>query len=165
LSEPSASVNQISCQIFELDYCLTMAPCDRCQQPASRFSTSTRNAIDLNLDHPVLLHITVSVHHCVGCHHYFRAQPPFLRPKAIYTNRVVHKAVQSVFEDRMVHRLVPDRMGRDFWVRPSEGMIRSCVAPTVLNLILKLTTNPGLSRNFPAFWVWMRSTRASERCC
>ncbi len=81
-------------------------------------------AIDLNLDHPVLLAITVSVHYCPGCHHYFRVQPPFLRPDAIYTNRVVRTAVQSVYQDGMAMRRVGQRLGRDFWVQPSESIIR-----------------------------------------
>jgi transposase-like protein len=72
----------------------------------------------------VLLHVTVSVHHCEACDHYFRAQPPFLQRGAIYANRVVDKAVQSVYEDGMAMRQVPIRMARDFWVRPSEGSIR-----------------------------------------
>jgi hypothetical protein len=50
--------------------------------------------------------------------------PPFLRRNAIYTNRVVEKAVQSVYEDGMAMRRVPDRLGRDFWAQPSEGSIR-----------------------------------------
>jgi transposase len=81
-------------------------------------------AIDLNLDHPVLLAITVSVHSCQACHHYFRVQPPFLRPDAIYTNRVVRTAVQSVYQDGMAMRRVGQRLGRDFWVQPSESIIR-----------------------------------------
>jgi transposase len=81
-------------------------------------------AIDLNLEHPVLLAITVSVHSCQVCHHYFRVQPPFLRPDAIYTNRVVRTAVQSVYQDGMAMRRVGQRLGRDFWVQPSEGIIR-----------------------------------------
>jgi lambda repressor-like predicted transcriptional regulator len=72
----------------------------------------------------VLLHVTVSVHHCAECDHYFRAQPPFLQRGAIYANRVVDKSVQSVYEDGMAMRQVPIRMARDFWVRPSEGSIR-----------------------------------------
>jgi transposase len=81
-------------------------------------------AIDLNLEHPVLLAVTVSVHSCQACHHYFRVQPPFLRPDAIYTNRVVRTAVQSVYQDGMAMRRVGQRLGRDFWVQPSEGIIR-----------------------------------------
>lgn len=81
-------------------------------------------ALDIDLDHPVLLLIAVSVHYCQPCRHYFRAQPPFLRPDASYTNRVVQKAVQSVYHDGMAFRRVADRLARDFWVQPSEGSIR-----------------------------------------
>lgn len=85
-------------------------------------------AIDLDLDQPTLLAITVSVHHCVICGRYFRAQPPFLRRDAVYTNRVVDKAVQSVHRDGMAVRRVSQRLAADFWVKPSEGMIRSWCA-------------------------------------
>ncbi len=99
-------------------------PCDRCSQPAPRVWDTFRTAIDIDLDHPVLLSVTVSVHYCATCQHYFRAQPPFLRPDAIYTNRVVQKAVEAVYQDGMALRRVPARLARDFWVRPSAAMIR-----------------------------------------
>lgn len=118
------AINQTVCQIREVSYCLPEVGCERCQQPAPAYSTATRVAIDLNLDQPVLLLVTVSVHHCQPCQHYFRAQPPFLRPKAVYTNRVVSKAVQSVYQDGMACRRVVDRLARDFWVRPHEKMVR-----------------------------------------
>lgn len=120
----NSTINQTVCQIRELSYRLTETLCDRCHQPAASFSTATRVTIDLDLDHPVLLAVTVSVHHCRACHHYFRVQPPFLRPDAIYTNRVVRTAVQSVYQDGMAVRRVGQRLGRDFWVQPSESMIR-----------------------------------------
>ena len=100
------------------------APCDRCHHLAPRYSTAERVAIDLDLSQPILLAITVSVHRCVACQRYFRAQPPFLRSDAIYTNRVVDKAVQSVYRDGMAMRRVSQRLAADFWVQPSEGMIR-----------------------------------------
>jgi hypothetical protein len=106
MAEALQSVNLTFCRVCEINYCLPIVPCDRCQQPAPFFTIAERSAIDLNLDHPVLLHVTVSVHHCSLCHHYFRAQPPFLRKDAIYTNRVVDKAVQSVYEDGMAMRRV-----------------------------------------------------------
>lgn len=106
-------------------YVLPEAACDRCQQPAPRYSTAERVAIDLDLEQPVLLAVTVSVHCCQTCQHYFRVQPPFLRPDAIYTNRVVDKAVQSVHRDGMALRRVSQRLAADFWVQPSEGMIRA----------------------------------------
>jgi transposase-like protein len=118
------TLNHTVCQVREVAYLLPAVPCDRCQQPAARFSTAERVAIDLDLDHPILLLITVSVHFCVPCQHYFRAQPPFLRPDASYTNRVVATAVAAVYQDGMAMRRVPDRLARDFWVRPSEASIR-----------------------------------------
>jgi len=85
---------------------------------------TSRTAIDVDLAGPVLLQVTVSVHHCTACHHHFRLQPPFLRPDATDTNRVVATAVASVFDDGMAATRVGDRLARDFWVRPSEAMIR-----------------------------------------
>ena len=120
----SPSVNQTVCRIRQIEYCLPTQPCDLCRRPAGRFTSAARTAIDLDLNAPVLLQVRVSVHHCPDCHHYFRAQPPFLRPRAIYTNRVVNKAVQSVYNDSMAMRCVTGRLARDFWVQPSEGMIR-----------------------------------------
>jgi transposase len=78
----------------------------------------------VDLDRPVLLRVMVSVHHCRPCRHYLRAQPPFLRPNAIYTNRVAAKAVQAVYHDGLAMRRVAERLARDSWVRPSEGMVR-----------------------------------------
>ena len=62
--------------------------------------------------------VEISVHVCAACSRMFRAQPPFLRPRAIYTRRVVQKAVEAVFRDGMAARCVPDRLARDFWVKP-----------------------------------------------
>src|SRR5262249_47034515 len=67
--------------------------------------------------------VTVSVHHCRACRHHFRAQPPFLRPDAIYTNRIVVKAVQAVFADGLAFRRVPERLARGFWVGPTQRLI------------------------------------------
>lgn len=72
----------------------------------------------------MLLRVTFSVHHCAACDRYFCAQPPFLQRGAIYANRVVDKAVRSVYQDGMAMRQVPIRMARDFRVHPNEGSIR-----------------------------------------
>ncbi len=84
----------------------------------------SRTAIDVDLDHPVLLLVTISVHRCSSCSRHFRVQPPFLRPNAVYAERVRQKAVSSVYEDGMPFRRVAKRLARDFWVSPSEAMIR-----------------------------------------
>lgn len=123
--ETATSINQTLCDVVVLNYSLPVDRCDRCQGAALPFTTATRTAIDLHLDHPVLLSLTVSVHYCPTCHHYFRTQPPFLRRNAIYSQAVVRKAVQSVYEDGMALRRVATRLARDFWVQPSEGMIRA----------------------------------------
>jgi transposase/transposase-like protein len=124
MAEKPISINQTLCQICEINYRVDTAACDRCGQPAARYTTATRTAIDLDLDHPVLVHLTVGVHNCRNCRHYFRVQPPFMRRDAIYTNRVTAKAVQSVYQDNMAFRKVAERLARDFWVRPSEKTIR-----------------------------------------
>jgi transposase-like protein len=124
MSTTAPSLNLTRCTVRQVRWMQESLPCDRCQRPACRVGTATRTAIDIALEGPVLLAITVSVHYCPACRHAFRAQPPFLRPDATYTNRVVAKAVRSVYQDGMAIRRVATRLARDFWVRPSEAMIR-----------------------------------------
>jgi hypothetical protein len=57
-------------------------------------------AIDIDLHQPVVLAVEVSVHVCPVCSRMFRAQPPFLRRHAIYTQRVVQKAIEP--DEKMV---------------------------------------------------------------
>src|SRR4029450_4508573 len=94
-------VNCPPCAVRRVRWSLPEARCDRCQRVAPCVWEAQRTALDLDLDRPVLLLVTVSVHQCRGCGHFFRAQPPFLRPDATYTNRVVARAVASVFDDGM----------------------------------------------------------------
>lgn len=119
-----SSLNQTRCHIRQVRWSFPALPCPHCTHPAPRTDHALRVAIDIDLDLPVLVPLTVSRHHCPSCHRYFRAQPPFLRPDASYTNRVVQKAVQSVSHDGMAMRRVAARLARDFWVRPSEASIR-----------------------------------------
>lgn len=119
-----SQIREIPCVVRRVRWSLTSTACGLCHQPAARVWDVTRTAIDIDLDHPVLLAVDVSVHHCLPCRRFFRAQPPFLRPDAIYTNRVVQKAVETVFADGLALRRVSARLARDFWVHPSEKMIR-----------------------------------------
>jgi transposase-like protein len=100
------------------------AKCERCGLDARRVWEVSRTAIDGDLEHPVLLLITVSVHRCDACSRHFRVQPPFLRKNALYVERVRLKAILSVYEDGMPFRRVAKRLARDFWMKPSEAMIR-----------------------------------------
>jgi hypothetical protein len=123
--DPTPSLLQSTpCTIRRVRWSVAVSACDRCDRTAPRAWDVTRTAIDVDLDEPVLLAVVVSVHRCRPCRHYFRAQPPFLRAGATYTDRVVLKAVQSVHQDGMAMRRVSARLARDFWVRPSEKMVR-----------------------------------------
>lgn len=84
-----------------------------------------RVALDLDLDQTAILLVRVGVYRCAPCGRHFRGQPPFLRPDAIYTRRVVATAVHAVVTDGMAVTRVVERMARDFWIRPSEAMIRA----------------------------------------
>ena len=123
--EPSQStVRTNACTIRQVRWSIPSAGCPRCGLAAPRIWDVIRVAIDIDLDQPIVLSIEVSVHRCFPCGRVFRAQPPFLRRHAIYTRRVVQKAVEAVNFDGLAARRVPDRLARDFWVRPSEKMVR-----------------------------------------
>jgi len=122
-ARPSA-VGTKPCMIRQVRWSHPSVACPRCRCPAPRVWEVTRVAVDIDLDQPVVLAVEVSVHSCRPCGRVFRAQPPFLRPRAIYTRRVVQKAVEAVYGDGLAARNVPDRLARDFWVRPSEKMVR-----------------------------------------
>jgi hypothetical protein len=124
LSDAFLSISATACQVRRVRWRLAAASCERCGRPTPRVWDATRTAIDIDLDQPVLLAVVVSVHFCQPCQHYFRTQPSFLRPDAVYTNHVVQKAVEAVYQDGMAMRRVPTRLTRDFWVRPSEAMVR-----------------------------------------
>ena len=124
MSPTLPAFNYAPCTVRHVCHSLPCAPCEQCGKPARRVWEVSRSAIDIDLDHPVLLLVTVSVHRCGGCSRFFRVQPSFLRPNAVYTERVRKKAVLSVYEDGMAMRRVTRRLARDFWVSPSEAMIR-----------------------------------------
>lgn len=124
MAHTAPALNHTPCMIRHLRHSLPTAECKRCGCSARRVWEVSRTAIDVDLDHPVLLLVTVSVHRCTSCWRHFRSQPPFLRKNALYAERVRQKAVCSVYEDGMPFRRVGRRLARDFWVSPSEAMIR-----------------------------------------
>lgn len=120
-----AGIVHTPCQVRLVRWIQPTLPCARCGGQAARVWDVGRTAIDLVLEAPVLLQVEVSVHACRTCHRHFRAQPPFLRPDAIYTNRIVAKALDAMYQVGLAFRRVPDRLARDFWVRPSEATVRA----------------------------------------
>ncbi len=124
MSPTSRALNYAPCTVRHVRHSPPSVGCEHCGQAAPRVWETSRTAIDIDLEHPVLLLVTISVHRCSCCSRYFRVQPPFLRKNAVYTERVVSKAVYSVYQDGMAFRRVGRRLARDFWVEPSEAMIR-----------------------------------------
>jgi hypothetical protein len=82
------------------------------------------------------------------CSRMFRAQPPFLRPRAIYTQRVVQKAIDAVYRDGMAARSVPDRLARDFWVKPDEKMVRLWCRAYAAEIDFAVDYQPWVVTNF-----------------
>jgi transposase-like protein len=107
-----------------------------------------RVAIDIDLDQPVVLTVSVSVHVCPVCSRMFRAQPPFVRPRAIYTQRVVQKAVEAVYRDGLTMRSVPDRLARDFWIKPDEKMVRLWCRAYAAEIDFAIDYQPWVIANF-----------------
>ncbi len=122
--------------------------CPRCGTTSRRVWDVTRVAIDIDLDQPVVLSFQVSVHVCGTCSRMFRAQPPFLRPRGIYTRRVVEKAIEAVYRDGLAARRVPDRLARDFWVKPSEKMVRLCSCAFAAEVDFSADCQPWVVANF-----------------
>ena len=118
------AIHTTPCSFRQVRWSFPTTECQRCGGLAPRLWDATRVAVDIDLEQPVVLAVVVRVHVCPVCARMFRAQPPFLRPRAIYTQRVVQKAIEAVYHDQMAMRCVPDRLARDFWVKPAEKMVR-----------------------------------------
>lgn len=149
----TSAINVTPLSVRQICWSQVSVACDRCHQPAERVGDVTRTALDIALDHPAVLAVEVSVHHCRSCRHFFRAQPPFLRPDAIYSRRVVQKAVEAVHEDGLAfrcvpHRCVPHRLARDFWVCPSEKMVRCWCRQYAAGIDFGVDYEPWLVRTF-----------------
>jgi len=65
MAETLPSVNLAECRVCQVAYRPSTMLCDRCQPPCESYSVAERHAIDLNLDHPGLLCVTVGVYRCI----------------------------------------------------------------------------------------------------
>lgn len=146
--QTTSAIQTTPISIREVDYLPDTASCPDCGLPRRRIGTAERTALDLVLDGPTLLRVRVGVHACAPCSSWFRAQPPFLRRGATYTNRVVRTAVESVHADGMAIRRVPARMARDFWLRPSEATVRFWCRSFGEGLKLEETYEPWIVNSF-----------------
>ena len=143
-----AAIQTTPCTFRQVHWSFPSIECPRCGRPAPRLWDAAWVAIDIDLDHPVVLDVVVGVHVCPGCSRLFRAQPPFLRPRAIYTRRVVQKAVEAVYHDGLAMRCVPDRLARDFWVKPDEKMVRLWCRTFATQIDFAVDYQPWVVANF-----------------
>jgi hypothetical protein len=147
--EPSQeTVRTKTVSIRQVCWSLPADACPGCGDSAPRLWDVIRVAVDIDLEQPIVLSVEVSVHACGACGRTFRAQPPFLRPRAIYTKRVVQKAIEAVYCDGLAARNVPERLARDFWVRPSEKMVRLWCRSFADQLDFSVDYQPWVVANF-----------------
>jgi hypothetical protein len=147
--EPDRTViHTTPCSFRQVRWSFPTTECQRCGGLAPRLWDATRVAVDIDLEQPVVLAVVVSVHVCPVCARMFRAQPPFLRPRAIYTQRVVQKAIEAVYHDQMAMRCVPERLARDFWVKPAEKMVRLWCRAFADHIDLAIDYQPWVVANF-----------------
>jgi hypothetical protein len=86
--------------------------CPHCGSDAARVWDTTRAAIDIDLDQPVIL--AVRAYTSAQPQPMFRAQPSFLRPHAGYTRRVVQNATDPVYRDGLATRCCARSPGARF---------------------------------------------------
>jgi hypothetical protein len=115
-------------EIKVLDADFKSHPCPRCGTRAPRHDGAVRHAIDLHLDHPVVLRIKVGCYRCPACAACsekpgFRTPLPFIEPGCIYVTRARQKLVEAVELDGMAIGKAVGRLARDFHVdiAPSTG--------------------------------------------
>jgi hypothetical protein len=142
------AIHTTPCSFRQVRWSFPTTECQRCGGLAPRLWDATRVAVDIDLEQPVVLAVVVSVHVCPVCARMFRAQPPFLRPRAIYTQRVVQKAIEAVYHDQMAMRCVPERLARDFWVKPAEKMVRLWCRAFADHIDLAIDYQPWVVANF-----------------
>lgn len=103
--------------------------CPNCLIEVNKQWEVKRTALDCSVEDGYgFLQITVGVFHCSKCSKHFRNQPVFIRPKALYTNRVANVAIASVIEDGMPISKVSRRLEREYGISPSESTIRGWIS-------------------------------------
>jgi hypothetical protein len=98
-----------------------------CKTICKRHSKGERILIDINLDHPVLIHALVGVSRCPNEYNgekgFFRINLPFAQKGAHYSRMAQDKCILSKGEDKMPFELIPYRVKRDFCISPVKSPI------------------------------------------
>jgi hypothetical protein len=100
-----AAIHRTPCAFRQVRWSFPTTACLRCRRLAPRLWDASRVAVDIDLDQPVVLTVVVSVHVCPVCGRMFRAHPPFLRPRAIYTLSAAPPLAPMGSRCALAHRL------------------------------------------------------------
>ena len=122
---PSSKIARLAVEIKVLDADFKRHACPRCGTDSPRYAGAVRHAVDLHLDHPVVLQIRVGCYRCPVCvtTPCFRTPLSFLPPRHLFVTRARQKLVEAIELDGMAIGKAVKRLDRDFHVRiaPSTG--------------------------------------------
>lgn len=115
---PAPTIARLNVEIKLLDADFKSYACPRCGTDSPRHDGAVRHAIDLNLDHPVVLQIKVGCYRCPSCKKKrgFRTPLPFLEPRCLFVTRARQKLVEAIELDGMAIGKAVKRLARDFHV-------------------------------------------------
>lgn len=123
---PSPTIACLNVEVKFLDADFRSYPCPRCGTDSPRHDGDTRHAIDIGLDHPVILQIKVGVYKCPRCRKKpgsFRTPLDFIGPRCRYIQRCRQKLVESVDLDNMALNRAGVRLARDFHITPARSTV------------------------------------------
>ena len=120
---PSPTIARLNVEVKFLDADFRTYPCPRCGTDSPRHDGDVRHAIDLGIDHPIVLQIKVGVYRCPRCRKKpsFRTPLDFLDKHCIYVKRCRQKLVESIDLDKLPICLAVKRLDRDFHVAPARS--------------------------------------------
>lgn len=118
-------IARLNVQIKLLDASFKSYACPRCGTDSPRYASALRHAVDVHLDHPVLLQIKVGCYRCPVCRTTpcFRTPLDFLGRRHLFVTRARQKLVEAIELDGMAIGKAVKRLKRDFHVTiaPSTG--------------------------------------------
>ena len=111
-------IARLNVEIKFIDADFRSYACPRCGTESPRHDGAVRHAIDVGLEHPVVLQIKVGCYRCPSCrkHRNFRTPLDFLGPRYRFVTRVRQKLSESVTIDKMAVVSAVKRLDRDFHV-------------------------------------------------